>query len=230
MIKVLLIEDDVEIARIIKYFLAMEDMYDVKWAQNVQEALKAARDSIDIILLDVLLPDGNGISLCSQLREWHNCPIIFISCLDDSQTIVSALEMGGDDFIVKPFDNHVLSAKIQASLRRVKMSNYSLPKNELRCSGFYVDATEHLLHIAGKEMLLTPMEFKLLCFFMQNPNRYFKATEVYKLVWGKTDYGDHRTVIVHVHALRQKIESDPNNPRYLRNEWGKGYIFNPELN
>lgn len=227
MTSVLLIEDDIEIARIIKYFLAMEEVYEVTWAKSVSEAKQKARDLFDVILIDVLLPDGDGISLCSQLREWHVCPIIFISCLDDSTTIISALNRGGDDFIVKPFDNHVLSAKIQACLRRAKMDYGTVPRNELTCSSFSLDASGHELLFRDGRIPLSRMEFKLLLFLMQNPNQPFKANELFKLVWGKADYGDHRTVIVHIHALRQKIESDPMNPHHLISVWGKGYMFLP---
>ena len=129
MIRILLVEDDDEIARIIKYYLGQEEIYEIVRGRNADEAITLSRDWFDIILLDVMLPDENGIELCSKLREWHQCPIIFISCLDDSNTIISALEKGGDDYITKPFDNKVLSARIQANLRRVQMERQAQVKN-----------------------------------------------------------------------------------------------------
>ncbi len=228
MVHILLVEDDPEVARIIKYYLAQEEQYEVAWVRSVQEALSASRDCFDIILLDVMLPDGDGISLCAQLRQWHACPVIFVSCLDDSQSIVSALNQGGDDFIVKPFNNQVLLARIQANLRRVQMEHSLVPPNVLACKGFSLDASTHELIKNGVREKLSPMEFRILSFFMQNPGRTFKPNELYKLIWGKLDYGDHRTVIVHIHALRKKIEPDPVEPRYLKSIWGKGYIFEPD--
>ena len=116
--RVLIVEDDKEIARIIRYYLSQDNLYEVVSAASAEEALFLARDAYDIILLDVGLPDQSGIDLCAQLRQWHDCPILFISCLDDSNTIISALQQGGDDYIVKPFDNEILHARIQANLRR----------------------------------------------------------------------------------------------------------------
>ena len=228
MVHILLVEDDPEVARIIKYYLAQEEQYEITWVRNVQEAVSASRDCFDIILLDVMLPDGDGISLCAQLRQWHSCPVIFVSCLDDSESIVSALNQGGDDFIVKPFNNQVLLARIQANLRRVQMEHSVVPPNVLACKGFSLDAATHELIKNGAREKLSPMEFRILAFFMQNPGRTFKPNELYKLIWGKVDYGDHRTVIVHIHALRKKIEQDPVTPKYLKSIWGKGYIFEPD--
>lgn len=227
-VHILLVEDDPEVARIIKYYLAQEEQYEITWVRNVQEAVSASRDCFDIILLDVMLPDGDGISLCAQLRQWHSCPVIFVSCLDDSESIVSALNQGGDDFIVKPFNNQVLLARIQANLRRVQMEHSVVPPNVLACKGFSLDAATHELIKNGAREKLSPMEFRILAFFMQNPGRTFKPNELYKLIWGKVDYGDHRTVIVHIHALRKKIEQDPVTPKYLKSIWGKGYIFEPD--
>ena len=228
MIRILLVEDDVEIARIIKYFLGQEEIYDVVWAKSANEAENLSRDWFDTILLDVMLPDVDGISLCARLRQWHRCPIIFISCLDDSDTIISALDRGGDDYIVKPFDNKVLSARIQANLRRVQMERQGDTENTLSCYGFSLDAANHILLKDGVPIPLAPMEFRLLRHFMQNPGRCFRASELYKILWEKNSYGDNRTVVVHIHNLRRKIEQDVSQPRYLKSVWGKGYCFDPE--
>lgn len=227
MIKVLLIEDDREIARHIKYHLASRDIYEVEVRATKEEALIAARDNFDVILLDVMLPDGNGIDLCQQLREWHDCPIIFISCLDDNSTIIQALEWGGDDYIVKPFDNDVLHARIQANMRRTNMKVNS-PGNLLTCTGFSLDAKTHEIIKNGERIPLSATEYRILLHFMQNPNRPFRSSELYRLVWGKPSYGDNRVVIVYVYNLRKKIEENPSEPRYIKNIWGKGYLFDPE--
>lgn len=228
MIRVLMIEDDPEIARIIQYYLIQEDLYEISWAKSFSEALSLSRDNYDIILLDIMLPDGDGLALCTQLRTWHRCPIIFISCLDDSSTIVSALNSGGDDYIAKPFDNQILSAKIQANIRRVQMDQITQEQNIMACSGFSLNAQEHELIKGDSHELLSPMEFRILSFFMQHPMKPFKPNELYRLIWGKSCYGDHRTVVVHIHALRKKIEANPSSPLYLKSIWGKGYLFDPQ--
>lgn len=153
MIRVLLVEDDSEVARIIKYYLGEKERYDVVWAKNAEEAVVASHDWFDVILMDVMLPDQSGIELCARLREWHSCPVIFISCLDDSRTIIDALEHGGDDYITKPFDNLVLDARIQANLRRVQMERSDTKiQDQLVCRGFTLDAAAHTVLRGGEDL------------------------------------------------------------------------------
>ncbi len=228
MIHVLLVEDDAEVARIVKYYLAGNDRYEVVWAKDAAEAVLASRDWFDVILMDVMLPDQSGIELCARLREWHKCPVIFLSCLDDSGTIIDALEHGGDDYITKPFDNEVLEARIQANLRRVQMDRQEPAANALSCRGFSLDAASHTVLRDGKRYPLPPTEFRMLSYLMQHPGQCFRSGELYRLIWGRISYGDNRTVVVHMHNLRKKIEEDPAAPRYLKNLWGKGYFFDPE--
>lgn len=229
MIRVLLIEDDPLIARIIRYYLNQEDYCSVEHAKTAGEAFSMARDSFDVILLDIILPDANGIDLCGRLRHWHHCPIIFISCLDDTDTIVMALKAGGDDYIVKPFDNKILSAKIEANIRRAKMDSENPPPNTLVSKGFTLDAARHcVIFQDGRTTQLSQIEFRILRFFMQHPNTYFGSEELYQKIWGKDSNNDVRTVLVHIHNLRSKLEADQSNPEYLCSEWGKGYIFRPK--
>lgn len=228
MIQVLLVEDDALIAKVIQYYFQQEKHYLVTWAKTAGEAIASARDDFDVILLDIRLPDVNGIDLCDRLREWHNCPIIFISCLDDSDTIVRALEMGGDDYLTKPFDNKVLVARIEANIRRAHMDSQNNPQNTLTFNEFAIDAATHTLIKQGQQNKLSIMEYRILRFFLQHPNRFYTANELYKLVWGNDSFGDVRTVLVHIHNLRKKIEDDYADPKYLKNIWGKGYIFNPK--
>jgi len=223
-IRVFLIEDDPLVAKVIFYYLEQAETYQVIWAKTGGEAFANARDSYDVILLDILLPDVDGIDLCARLREWHDCPIIFISCLDGSDTIVRALEHGGDDFLVKPFDNKVLVARIQANLRRYN-KNLQPTQNMLECEGFTLDANRHVVVKVEGEIKLSGTEFKVLSFLMQNNCKYFTPKELYLKIWGEKSYGDTRTVIVHIHNIRKKIEKDSENPRFLKMEWGKGYYF-----
>ena len=225
MIQVLLVEDDIEIARTIRYYLAMEERYETVWVQNVEEAIERAYGAFDAILLDVMLPDGDGVSLCTKLRELHGCPIIFISCLDDSETIVSALGQGGDDYIVKPFDNRVLHARIEANLRRAAMANEQPSNVTQEHAGFILNPTTQSLSFQNAEMQLPPIEYRLLSYLMLHHGRYFKSSELYRMLWGKDSYGDTRTVIVHMYNLRKKIEKNPANPVHLINVRGKGYSF-----
>lgn len=226
MTNVLLVEDDKEIARIIKYYLGQSESYRVDWVTDASQAWEAARSGYDVILLDIMLPDGDGVDLCAKLREFYHCPILFISCLGDSETIIRALERGGDDYLVKPFDNKVLHAKIQANLRRAR-AEAGLGPGGFSCPRFSLDAQAHVLRKDGREIQLVSMESRLLAFFMQNPGRYFSAPELYRHIWGKESYGDNRTVTVHIYNLRKKLEDDPSDPKFITNTWGKGYCFDP---
>jgi DNA-binding response OmpR family regulator len=227
MAKILLVEDDLVIADMLKYYLENSDAgYKIILARTGGEAFSYAIESFDLILMDILLPDVNGISLCERLRDWHNCPIIFISCLDDSNTIIKALSKGGDDFITKPFDNKVLEARIQANLRRARINLEDTPKMALQCGTFSLDLSSHAVVKEGQVISLSPIEFKILAYMMKNRNQYFTGRQLYKVVWGQDSFGDIRTLTVHIHNLRIKIEENPANPKYLKNIWGKGYVFN----
>jgi len=223
MVRVLLVEDDSIIARIIQYYLNQESFYEVVLARTAGEAMALSRDHFDVILLDVMLPDVSGIELCGKLREWHDCPVIFISCLDDSSTIVSALEMGGDDFITKPFDNKVLAARIQANLRRAASSAPKPKKNILSCKGFSLDANRQLILRDEKEYKLSPMEFRVLLYLMQNSSRIVSREELLDKLWGYDCSVETRTLDIHIKTLRQKLGSA--GSEYIKTIRSVGYRF-----
>ena len=228
MIRVLLVEDDAMIREMTRIFLESQKRFEVVCAASGEEALAHAKDPFDVILLDILLPDTNGMQLCQTLRSGHHCPIIFTSCLDDVDTIVHALELGGDDFLTKPYDNKVLAARILANVRRVQMDAAEPSLRGYTCPAFRLDADNRSVHCRGEDIHLADMEYRILSLFVRNPNTFFTANELYQKIWGKDSLGDVRTVQVHIHNLRSKIEPDPAKPVYLKNVWGKGYIFQPE--
>ncbi len=134
MIRVLMVEDDPVIRDTTRYFLQSQQNFEVVCAETGGDALSHAREKFDVILMDILLPDTNGVDLCQRLRSWHHCPIIFTSCLDDTDTVVRALEMGGDDFLTKPYHNKVLLARIMANIRRVQMDAAEPNVNGYHCA------------------------------------------------------------------------------------------------
>ncbi len=225
MIQILLIEDDKVISDITRYFLETQKTYSVTCARTGGEAMACARQPFDLIIMDILLPDTNGIDLCRSLRQWQKCPIIFSSCLDDSDTMIRALEMGGDDFITKPFDNKVLLAKIQANLRRVRMDIENHAEGSPSFGRFQLDPRTHQVTIDGHTEKLSQIEYRILSYFLQHPGVYITGAEIYQALWGKDSLGDTRTVQVHIHNLRKKIEQNPAEPVYLKSIWGKGYLF-----
>lgn len=228
MIRVLLVEDDPVIRDTTCYFLKSQQNFEVVCAETGGDALSHAREKFDVILMDILLPDTNGVDLCQRLRSWHHCPIIFTSCLDDTDTIVRALEMGGDDFLAKPYNNKILLARIMANIRRVQMDGAEPSVNGYHCTAFTLDANSHSVEKDGRSVHLADMEYRILTLFVRYPNTFFTANELYQKIWGKESLGDVRTVQVHIHNLRSKIEPDPAKPVYLKNIWGKGYVFQPD--
>ena len=178
--------------------------------------------------MDILLPDTNGMELCQRLRSWYHCPIIFTSCLDDTDTVVRALELGGDDFLTKPYNHKVLLARIMANIRRVQMDAAEPSVSGYHCAAFTLDPNSHCVEKDGRSIHLADMEYRILTLFIRHPNTFFTANELYRKIWGKESLGDVRTVQVHIHNLRSKIEPDPATPVYLKNGWGKGYMFRPE--
>ncbi len=227
MIRVLMVEDDPVIRDTTRYFLESQKNFSVVCAVTGGEALDHARESFDVILMDILLPDTNGVDLCQRMRTWYHCPVIFTSCLDDTETIVHALELGGDDFVAKPYNHKVLLARIMANIRRVQMDAAEPSLGGYHCAGFTLDSDSHTVQVRGQVIHLADMEYRILTLFVRFPNTFFTASELYRRIWGKDSLGDVRTVQVHIHNLRSKIEPDPAHPVYLRNVWGKGYIFVP---
>jgi len=226
MIRILLVEDDESIMEMLANSLSAMGDYRIFQAPNGKSALNF-REEFDLILLDVMLPDVNGIELCSLLRKKHSCPIIFISCLDDRSTITEALFQGGDDYVVKPIDSQILHARILANLRRVRMDRG--PEREqavLSCRAFSLDTESGIVRMEGREIPLLPIECQLLSFLMNNAGSYYKSKELYREIWGQDSAGDARTVLVHMHNLRKRLEGDSRNPRFILHVRGKGYTFN----
>jgi len=225
LIRILLVEDDLAISEITRLFLESQHDYSVTCAKSGSEALSCAKDSFDLVIMDILLPDTDGITLCSALRKSHHCPIIFSSALDDTDTIVRALQMGGDDFIAKPYDNKILLARIEANLRRVRMEAERKQETRVALGPFSLDESTSQALLRGEALRLSQMEYRLLSWLMLHPRQYATAEEIYHALWGRDSLGDARTVQVHIHNLRKKIEADPTQPVYLKSVWGKGYIF-----
>ncbi len=202
MTRVLIVEDDKMIAGVLEYYLKEAEVYEVVCVQTAGEALALAREHFDVMLMDILLPDANGIDLCRHMRKWYTCPIIFISCLDDSDTIIKALEAGGDDFVTKPFNNKVLTARIEANLRRCESTFSSEYHSAVKCGGLTLYADERKVENNGSIVHLSATEFRLLDFLIQHKGKHFTPRELYRRVWNMPSGGDSRTVLVHIHNLR----------------------------
>lgn len=186
-----------------------------------------------LIIMAVLLPDINGIELCQKVRQFSDIPIIFVSKKTDDTDIILGLEVGGDDYMTKPFSPVQLVARVKANIRRSTQAfaflSHSQEHNRLTFQGLSIDLATHTTLVDGKEVMLSPKEFDLLVVLAKHPHRVFYIEELYRYIWGSDSLGDARTIIVHISNLRRKIEQSEANPKYIITVRGKGYKFNPML-
>jgi two-component system OmpR family response regulator len=222
--KILVVEDDTNLLETLKYNFRKEG-YDVVTATDGELAVDSARrEKPDIIILDIMLPKLNGFEVCRILRREMTVPILMLTAKADETDKIVGLEIGGDDYMTKPFSMRELMARVRAMLRRVKMSEISSSEPEtISIVGLEIDIARHRASLLGKELELSPKEFDLLVFLSRNKGLVFNREQLLEKVWGYDFAGDSRTVDVHMRWLRQKIESDAAHPRYLLTIRGTGY-------
>ena len=225
--KVLVVDDEKMIVKGIKFSL-IQDYSVVDCAYDGEEALDMAKNNdYDIILLDIMLPKMNGLEVCQQIREFSNVPIIMLTAKGDDMDKIMGLEYGADDYITKPFNILEVKARMKAILRRNnKPEKEQAKSNVLNIGDMRIDCDSRSLFIRGKEIYLTAKEFDLLELLAFNPNRVYSRDVLLKTVWGAYYPGDGRTVDVHIRRLREKIEDNPSEPKYVHSKWGVGYYFN----
>ena len=219
--RILLVEDDLSLIEGLEFSL-QKNGFEVFVARTVKEAVSKINDqTFDLVLLDLTLPDGSGFDICRRIRQMSSVPLIFLTASDEEVNIVMGLELGGDDYITKPFKLNELLARINALLRRSGKSN-SLP--ELVSNGITVKLQENRVLKNGKEIDLTVVEYRLLCFLMQNPNTVLNRVNILDKLWdGGGNFVDDNTLSVYVRRLRSKIEDDPENPVHLLTVRRVGY-------
>lgn len=210
---ILVVDDDIDILEIICIYLTNAG-YNVDTASSSTEALeKIKNNTFHLIILDIILPDYEGTKLCENIRQHMYCPIIFISCIDDAEYILKALDIGGDDYIRKPFNSNELLARVNANLRRVKydQSITTSTNNILHINDLTVDINNHMILQNKKEIYLSPIEFNILLFMINHPNKVLSYDEIYESVWESDSVGDTRTVMVHISKLRKKLGNNTHN-------------------
>ena len=224
--KVLVVDDEKLIVKGIRFSLEQDDMQ-VDCAYDGEEALEYARNNeYDIILLDVMLPKYNGFEVCQQIREFSSVPIIMLTAKGDDMDKILGLEYGADDYITKPFNILEVKARIKAIMRRIETKKATEEKAKILESGdLRLDLDGRRVFIAGEEVGLTAKEFEVLELLMLNPNKVYSREKLLSLVWGAGYPGDVRTVDVHIRRLREKIEKNPGEPKYVHTKWGVGYYF-----
>ena len=225
--KILVVDDEKPIADILRINLEKES-YEVVEAYDGEEAVKKFNEeNPDLILLDVMLPKMDGFSVCRTIREKSNVPILMLTAREEEVDKVLGLELGADDYITKPFSVRELMARIKANMRRKANAVQADDESEkLEIGNFDLDLNRYELYKDGKLVELTIREFDLIKFLAQQPNKIFSRQSLLSNVWDYEYYGDVRTVDVTVRRVREKIEDDPSEPKYIMTKRGVGYYFN----
>lgn len=224
--KILIIEDEIDIAQVIRDYILING-YEVIMAQKGEDGLRLIEEqSPDFIILDIMLPDVDGIELCRQIREKYNTPILILSARGSDTDKVLGLGFGADDYMTKPFSLSELVARIKAHLRRSESIERTLKNDEVFQFGHIsIDKKAYRVTVEGKEISLSAKEFELLSFLVDHKNQVFPKSQLLDQIWGYTAYGDENTITVYIRRIREKIEADPSNPTFIKTVWGVGYKF-----
>lgn len=221
--KALVVDDEKVIVKGIRYSLEQDGM-EVDCAYDGEEALAQAKEShYDIILLDVMLPKLTGFEVCQQIREFSTVPIIMLTAKGDDMDKILGLEYGADDYITKPFNILEVKARIKAIMRR--MQKREAAPSVMVFEDLKINEEYRRVLVKDREINLTSREFEVLELLASAPGKAYSREELLKTIWGEDYPGDVRTVDVHVRRLREKLERNPSEPRYVRTKWGTGYYF-----
>ncbi len=224
--RILVVDDEAIVTEVVERYLIREG-YTVVIARDGAAALDAvARDAPDLIVLDLMVPRVDGLEVCRRIRAESRVPIIMLTAKNEESDKILGLGLGADDYVVKPFSPRELVARIQAVLRRSATAPLE-PGDQLRYGGLKINPRGRTAEIAGRPIELTAREFDLLYFLARNPGQVFSREQLLDQVWDFHFPGDVSTVTVNVRRLREKIEADPNRPRYVKTVWGIGYKFDP---
>jgi DNA-binding response OmpR family regulator len=221
---VLVVDDEKEIRDAIEIYLKNEGVRVLK-AQDGVEALEMLHENqVHLILLDVMMPRLDGISATYRIREEKNIPIIILSAKSEDTDKILGLQVGADDYVTKPFNPMELVARVKSQLRRyVTLGTYEGIKKVIDLNGLTLDKEAKEVTVQGEPVKLTPIEYKIVDLLMTNAGRVFSINDIYERVWKEPGYNSENTVAVHIRKIREKIEIEPKNPRYLKVVWGIGY-------
>jgi len=223
--KILLVEDDLSLIDGLEFSL-QKNGFNVNIAKTVKEALDIFEDNnYDLFILDLTLPDGTGFEICKKIRQTSNIPIIFLTASDEEVNIVMGLDIGGDDYITKPFKLNELISRINALMRRTKLSN--IEQNQVQSNDIMINLVESRVYKNKNEIEVTTAEYRLLCLFMKNPNIVLTREIILDRLWDNNgSFIDDNTLSVYIRRLRCKVEDDPEKPKYLLTIRGVGYKWN----
>lgn len=229
MYRILICDDQKDIVNALKIYLTPEG-YDLYEAYNGQEAVELCRKTpMDLILLDVMMPVMDGVTATAKIREFSNAPIILLTAKSETEDKVLGLNVGADDYITKPFVPVEVLARIRSQLRRYsRMDSRTEGKETLTIGGISLDDRTKSVTVEGEPVSLTPTEYSILHLLMSNPGKVYSTKALYEAVWQEAALGSEGSVAVHIRHLREKIEINPSEPRYLKVMWGQGYKLEGE--
>ena len=221
---ILVCDDERDIVSAIEIYLSAEG-YKIEKAYNGREALAIlAQTQVHLVLLDIMMPQMDGITTAAQIRKSSNVPIVFLSAKSESSDKILGLNIGADDYITKPFDPMELVARVRSQLRRyATLGGIVKTKDVYENGGILLDDVAKTVTVDGEPVALTPIEYSMLRLFMANPGQVFSIHQIYEQVWNESPIGSENSVAVHIRHLREKIEINPSEPRYIRVVWGLGY-------
>jgi len=238
--KILVIEDELNIARVIQLYLEQAN-YNVLVARDGVAGLELhAREHPDLVVLDLMLPALDGMEVCRRIRAWATTPILMLTARQGEEDRIAGLDLGADDYLVKPFSPREVVSRVKAILRRAAQNMTTTTETkiaetpgkakheELRFAGLTIDVPARRIEVEGQRVTLTAKEFDLLVTLASAPDRVFSREALLNAVWGYTYLGDGRTVDVHIGTLRKKLEAVEGVPHYIKTVWGVGYKFDPE--
>lgn len=226
MYRILVCDDEKDIVSALKIYLTTEG-YEVFPAYNGRQAVELMRtQDIDLVLMDIMMPDLDGLSAMEQLRQFSNVPVLLLTAKSEDEDKIQGLDVGADDYITKPFSPAEVLARVRSHLRRYTRLGSSVNLNQpllLRCGGIELDREARQVTCDGDAVALTPREYDILLLLMQNIGKVFSPREIYQQVWREMPMGAENVIAVHIRHLREKLEINPAEPRYLKVVWGQGY-------
>jgi len=221
---VLVVDDDEEIRDAIEIYLKNEDIKVFKAKDGIDALMILEEEDIQLVLMDIMMPRMDGIKATFKIRENKHIPIIMLSAKSEDTDKILGLNVGADDYITKPFNPLELVARVKSQLRRyVNFQSFNPISNVLQIKGLILNKDTKLVTVDGDEVRLTAIEYKILELLMENKGRVFSIDEIYERVWKEPSYNSENTVAVHIRRIREKIEINPKDPKYLKVVWGIGY-------
>ena len=223
--KILVVDDEVLLVKGIRFNLQNEG-YEVITGDNGLDAVRLAKDpDVSLIILDIMMPEMDGLTACSKIREFSNVPIILLTAKTEDMDKLMGFDHGADDYLTKPFNILELKARIKALLRRSASTAVQTTSNLLTIGNITLDINSRDAYASGKQVELTAKEFDVVEFLMRNPNRVYSREALLDTIWAYEYRSDIRTVDVHIRRLREKLEENPAQPNYIMTKWGVGYYF-----